>query len=121
MATLRRNKEEADIKKVATFTHLPYNSALSLYHLMKKAQDTITLSGILVGDEKCVAEAKEKYNYYGKLKIHAPETPEDQKKFKEAVEDVGLIVWAFKKIGDRDRIEAAVHTAMSMFSSNSKD
>lgn len=119
-ATLRGNKEQAEIKKLAGYCHLTYQSAMSLYHQMKKARDE-RLHGILLGDEKMIAEAKTEYNYYGKLKLHEPQAPEDQKKFKEAVEDLGLVVWAFKKIGDKQRIEAAVATAMVMIGSSIKE
>lgn len=115
-AVMRKQKlEDADIKKLAEYAHLSYSSAKSLYHMVKKLQPDL-LTGMLLGDVESIAQAKENFNYYGKPRVHNPdEPPEDVHNFQQTVEDVSLIVWAFKKIGDKERIEAAVKTALSMF------
>lgn len=115
-ATMRKQKlEDADIKKLAEYAHLSYASAKSLYHMVKKLQPEM-LAGMLIGDVEMIADAKETFSYYGKPRVHNPDEPkEDVAGFQQMVEDVSLVVWSFRKIGDRERIEAAVKTALSMF------
>lgn len=117
MAELKRQKEDKYIKTLAGFAGLSYHSAKSLYHLMCKDKGAIELlNGCMLGDEDCLRQAKDKYNYYGKLKVLDSEVtiPADVANFQEAVSDVKLIFWAFEKIGDKERIQTAVKTAMTM-------
>lgn len=119
MAALKGNKNDKYIKQLANYAGLSYHSAKSLYNLMcadKSQGAQERLNGCMTGDEFCLAEAKEIYNYYGRLKLTVScEVNPEAEHFEETVSDVALVIWAFRKIGHRERIQKAVQTAMSMF------
>lgn len=122
---VKANKDDKYIKKLAQYAGLSYQSAKSLYHLMctdKRPGAQERLNGCMIGDEFCIAEAKEVYSYYGKLKLTVSvDVDPEAANFEESVRDVSLIIWSFKKIGDKQRIEKAVKMAMSMFEEKKGD